>query len=294
MNIFVTGATGNVGIEVIERMIKKDLGNSIVAGVRNIERAMSRFPTLANIRCVLFDLEDPESFDSALENIDIVFLMRPPQISNIRKYFDPLISVLSKKGIRKVVFLSVQGAETTSLIPHRKIELAILKAGINYVFMRPSYFMQNLTTTLASEIKTSRTISLPSGNAKFNWIDIRDIAELAVEFIENFDAYRNHCFTISGNENVNFETVVTKINEIASTHISYHPVGPLGYWKLRKKEGMANGMILMTFLLHFLPRTRKEPEIVPSYRNILKKDPGTLASFITRNIQFFRETSRLP
>jgi hypothetical protein len=35
--------------------------------------------------------------------------------------------------------------------------------------------MQNLTTTLASEIQIKRQNILPSAKAKFNWIDIRNI-----------------------------------------------------------------------------------------------------------------------
>jgi hypothetical protein len=66
------------------------------------------------VQCVKFDFEDEATFDSALSNIDIIFLLRPPFIS--------------EKGIKKIVFLSVQGAEKNTLIPHRKIELLILKS----------------------------------------------------------------------------------------------------------------------------------------------------------------------
>ena len=287
MNVLVTGATGNVGLEVIEQLIMKKSGNKIVAGVRNVERAKSQHPTIKEIDCVLFDFEEPRTLDLALAGIDIIFLLRPPQIANIKKYFGPLIATISRKKISKIVFLSVQGAEASTLIPHRKIELAIIKSGIDYVFLRPSYFMQNLTTTLAKEIKIRRSISLPSADAKFNWVDIHDIAELAVEFIEKFDEYKNRSFTISGRENLNFETVVKRINAIASTNISYHSVGPFGYWKLKKEEGLVSGMIMVTFLLHFLPRMQKEPEIVNSFKDILKKAPGSLNSFIARNVQFF-------
>jgi len=95
-----------------------------------------------------FDFEDASTFKSACTDIDIVFLLRPPHISNKRKYFRPLFDAMNERGVKKVVFLSVQGAETSDIIPHRKTEKMILAYGFEYFFSRPGYFMQNLTTTV--------------------------------------------------------------------------------------------------------------------------------------------------
>lgn len=170
MNILLTGATGNIGLEVLNQFILQPYSGKIIAGVRDVVKARSKYSEFENIELRKFDFEDTETFDSALVNIDIVFLLRPPQISNIQKYIEPLINKIAAIGNIKVVLLSVQGAEKSSIIPHRKIELLILKNKIDYIFLRPSYFMQNLTTTLFPEIQHKKTITLPSGDAKFNWI----------------------------------------------------------------------------------------------------------------------------
>ncbi len=287
MGILVTGATGNVGLEIISQLKKRGARESIIAGVRDIEKAKVKFGELADIACVQFDFEDTSRFADALENVDTVFLLRPPHISNIKKYFEPLIKVIAEKGIRKVVLLSVQGAEQTTVIPHRKIELLIQHYGLEYIFMRPSYFMQNLTTTLYPEIRKERRITLPSGNAKFNWVDIADIAELGAEFLLDFDAYKNKAYTISGNENLAFSTVVFKINEITGSKLKYRSVNPVRYYFLKRKEKLETGMILVMLVLHFLPRLQGEPEIVHSYAEIMKKPPATVASFIERNRVLF-------
>ncbi|MFN2395484.1 MAG: NAD(P)H-binding protein [Bacteroidales bacterium] len=170
--ILITGATGNIGFQVIRFLSKFDSSNKIVAGVRNIGKAKDIFKDFPNIQFVRFDFENSDTFENALTGIDKVFLLRPPHISDIEKYFKPFISKIITHNINQIVFLSVQGAETSKVIPHNKIERLIIEYGLQYIFLRPGYFMQNLTTTLGNDIRIKREIILPAGHAKFNWIDI--------------------------------------------------------------------------------------------------------------------------
>ena len=188
--ILVTGATGNIGFELINFLNLRDTNNEVIAGVRNIEKAKKQFDNFPNLTFKYFDFENFASFDSALEKVDSVFLLRPPHISDIEK-FRPLISKIKEKGVQEVLFLSVQGAEKSKVIPHNKIERLILENGLNYIFLRPSYFMQNLTTTLKFDIQNKRKVILPSGKAKFNWIDLKNIGETCAILLDNFAIYKN-------------------------------------------------------------------------------------------------------
>ncbi|MEZ5024288.1 MAG: hypothetical protein R2728_13685 [Chitinophagales bacterium] len=51
------------------------------------------------------------------KDIDLLFLLRPPHISKVDEYFQPLFRSAKNNGIDKVVFLSVQGAEKSKMIP---------------------------------------------------------------------------------------------------------------------------------------------------------------------------------
>lgn len=69
------------------------------------------------------DFQDTSTFVAALDGIDTLFLMRPPQISNVKKYFHPFLDTVRTKGVHHIIFLSLQGAESTTITPHGKIEL---------------------------------------------------------------------------------------------------------------------------------------------------------------------------
>ena len=280
--ILITGATGNVGFEVIRFLEKNGTPNTIIAGVRSIERAKKIFKDFPKTELVNFDFEQPETFDNALKGIDTIFLLRPPHISDIEKYFRPLIQKIKEHNVNEIVFLSVQGAEKSKVIPHNKIERLIQEFKLDYVFLRPAYFMQNLTTSLLDDIKTKRQIILPSGKAKFNWIDIENIGETCSVLLNEFSDYRNRAIELTGKENINFFKVVDLINASINRPIRFTSVSPFEFYKIKKKEGMIIGMIIVMIMLHFLPRFQKEPVISDNYEKITGKKPTGLSEFIER------------
>jgi uncharacterized protein YbjT (DUF2867 family) len=279
--ILVTGATGNVGFEVI-RFLENGTPNRIVAGVRNIEYAKKKFNNFPNIDYVNFDFEQPETFDIALKNVDTIFLLRPPHIADIEKYFRPLIQKIKEHKVTEIVFLSVQGAEKSKVIPHNKIEKLIQEYELDYIFLRPSYFMQNLTTTLIEDIRTRRQIILPSGKAKFNWIDIENIGEISAILLNRFSRYKNQVIELTGYENIDFFKVADLINTTTKRPIRFSSVSPFEFYKIKKDQGMINGMILVMIMLHYLPRFQKQPIISNYYETFTGKKPTSLIEFIER------------
>ena len=280
--ILITGATGNIGMEIIRFLYENNTKNQIIAGVRDIGKAKQTFSKYPQLEFVTFDFEYFETFNKALEDIDTIFLLRPPHISDVPTYFQPLIEKIKQKNIHQIVFLSVQGAEKSKIIPHNKIEKLIQDSGINHIFLRPSYFMQNLTTTLMKDIQHKRMIILPAGNAKFNWINVENIGEITAVLLNDADNYKNQTIELTGYENENFSTVTRLINEVVVHKIEYQNVTPFKFYQIKKKEQIQSGMIIVMILLHFLPRFQKAPRISNSYEMLTGKKPTTLREFIYR------------
>lgn len=280
--ILITGATGNTGFEVIRFLFDRSTVNQIIAGVRNTDKAKGLFKAFPRLGYVTSDFEAPGTFDGALQGIDTVFVLRPPHISDVERFFGPLIEKMKEKGVREVVFLSVQGAETSSFIPHHKIEKLLLASGLDYIFLRPGYFMQNLTTTLHDDIRVKRKIILPAAKAKFNWIDVENIGEASAIVLDNFEAYKNNAYDLTGYENLDFATAAQLINEVTEDKIEFHNVSPFKFYRIKKRESMKTGLILVMIMLHFLPRFGKEPRISSFYETITGKKPTTLKAFISR------------
>lgn len=289
-HILITGAAGNIGHEVIRYLYDNHTPNQIIAGVRNIKKAKSELKDYTQLTYVQFDFEDSATFDNSLDNIDCIFILRPPHISDIDKYFGPLISKIKEKKITQVVFLSVQGAEKSKIIPHNKIEKLITDYGIDFIFLRPSYFMQNLTTTFLKDIQEKHRIILPAGKAKFNWIDVENIGEVTAILLNDFDNYKNRAIELTGYENKNFYQVTDLINNTIDSKIKFVNASPLRFYWIKKNEGLNTGLILVMILLHFLPRFQSEPKISDFYEQLTGKKPTILKDFITRKNNKFTHT----
>ncbi len=283
--ILITGATGNVGSETIRYLLQSEKGSTVMAGVRSVEKAKKYWPGCSKPEFVEFDFERPATFGAALQGISHIFLLRPPQLADVNKYFRPLISAL--KDGQQIVFLSVQGAERSKVIPHRRIENLILERGLGYIFLRPGYFMQNLTTTLLPDIRENRRIILPAGKAKFNWVDVNNIAEAAAILLENFEAWENKAYEITGYENKDFYTVAEQLSQALEKDIEYRSVNPLLFYWRKKQQGLPQGKILVMLLLHFLPRFQDEPEISAFYEKLTGRKPTSLEEFLRREKDTF-------
>jgi len=280
--ILITGATGNIGHEVIRFLYDNNTPNQIIAGVRNIDKAKIEFKNYAQLDYVQFDFEDSTTFDKSLDNIDCIFLLRPPHISDIDNYFYPLIKEVKAKKITQVVFLSVQGAEKSKIIPHNQIEKLITDYGLDFIFLRPSYFMQNLTTTLLNDIQVKRKIILPAGKAKFNWVDIENIGESTAKLLNDFDNYKNRVIELTGYENLDFYQVTDLINETINNKIKFDNANFLRFFWTKKKDGLNAGLIIVMMMLHLLPRFQSEPKISTFYEKLTGKKPTKLKEFIKR------------
>jgi uncharacterized protein YbjT (DUF2867 family) len=177
-NFLVTGATGNVGREVVQLLSAQEF--PVIAAVRDPIGASKDFGS--NVRCVLFDFTNPATFADAFEGIDKLFLVRPPAITDIHQ-ITPALDAAKQADVAEIIFLSIIGADKNPIVPHYAIERAIEQLNIPAVFLRCSFFMQNLNTTHREDIRLRDRLFMPAGNGRTSFIDVRDIAAVAVKIL---------------------------------------------------------------------------------------------------------------
>ena len=282
--VLVTGATGNVGIEVLSALQKLNHNLEIYAGVRNTASENKKLANF-NINTIQFDFTDIETFLPALKDIDILFLLRPPQISNVKKYFEPLVKTIKKTSIKHIVFLSVQGVEDSTIIPHYKIEKLIVQSKISYTFLRPAYFMQNFTTTLRNDLLKNNRIYLPAGQAKFTLIDASDIGSVAAKVLVEPQNHINKAYDLTNNQILTFTEMAEKISNILHKHIQYISPNLLNFFLTKRKEKTPVMLILVMIMLHYFPRFKKTPKTTSWVKIITGEEPNSFENFVESNVK---------
>ena len=280
--VLITGATGNVGVEVIKSLKNIIHELDIYAGVRDLNADKIKLNNY-NIKFSQFDFIDAKSYNPALGDCDILFLLRPPQISAVKKYFRPIIDTCKNKGVKHIIFLSVQGVEKSKIIPHHKIEKLIVESKISYTFLRPAYFMQNFTTTLRNDLVNKKQIYLPAGNAKFTLIDVRDIGAVTASILTNISQHINCSYELTCNEKLTFKEMAITLSNCSATKIVFKSPNLVSFFFTKRKEKVAIIFILVMIILHYFPRFQKEPDTTNWVLKITKRQPVTFEQFINDN-----------
>jgi uncharacterized protein YbjT (DUF2867 family) len=175
MTILVTGATGNIGRQVVEHLVKR--GADVRALVRDPSKA--EFP--ADVSVVQGDFLDVDALRNAMSGVSTLFLLNAVVPDEFTQALVAL-NVARSAGIERIVYLSVIHADVYVNVPHfagkfgveRMIEQMDFKATI----LRPAYFIQN-DLTIEDIITGYGTYPMPIGAKGLAMIDARDIAEIA-------------------------------------------------------------------------------------------------------------------
>ena len=186
--ITVTGATGNIGRKITEKLLHT--GQKVRCVARNPERLEAFATRGAEIAAI--DLLDAAALTRVFSGSQAVFAMIPPnyQAENFRIYQNQVGENIAKAietaGVKYVVNLSSQGGDLPDKtgpikgLHDQEKRLNLLKR-VHILHLRPTYFMENLLA-FADMIRNSNMAgSAIRGDLKFPMIATRDIADFAAE-----------------------------------------------------------------------------------------------------------------
>lgn len=278
-SVLVTGATGNVGSEVIAHLARR--GTSVKAGIRS-----SGFGTAPpGVTQTEFDFENPETFAPALEGVDRVFLMRPPQMSESTA-MHPFIEAMREAGIEHVVFMSVQGAGTNPFVPHHGIETLLKRSGLGWTFLRPSFFMQNLSTTHRADIRDRDEIYVPAGRGRTNFIDAVDVAEAAAVCLTT-PGHDGKAYEITGSEALTYEQVAGVLSTACGRTIAYARPSARQFKARMKEAGHPDEFVSVMASIYALARFGMAAGTTDDFEKLLGHTPATLAEWAGRDAGCF-------
>ncbi|MEH7880224.1 NmrA/HSCARG family protein [Rhizobium laguerreae] len=175
MTILVTGATGNVGRQVVEHLVKR--GADVRALVRDPSKA--EFP--AGVSVAQGDFLDVDSLRNAMSGVSTLFLLSAVVPDEFTQALIAL-NVARSAGIERIVYLSVIHADVYVNVPHFAgkfgVERMIEQMGFKATILRPAYFIQN--DLMVKDVITGYgAYPMPIGAKGLAMIDVRDIAEIA-------------------------------------------------------------------------------------------------------------------
>lgn len=194
MNIFIAGATGGLGAEVLELLKRKGyyvkalaIDEADAVNVKNIADEV-----------VIGDASEPGTLEGKMDDIDIVFsglgksvsLFSPDETSFFEVDYTAnknLIDAAKQSGVKRFVYISIYGSDKFGEFElakvHRRVEKELFDSGLSYTIIRPVGMFSGLLDYLRMA-KNGVVVTAGDGEYRTNPIHEEDLALLCMENLE--------------------------------------------------------------------------------------------------------------
>lgn len=234
MKIGITGATGLLGKLVIEHLKKSIAAKDIVALARDPQKAAS-----LGVEVRLFDYNQPEGLQPALQGIDKLLLISGSEIGKRLEQHFSVVNAAKAAGVKHFIYTSVLRADTSTLAlayDHLETEKAIKSAGLTYTILRNGWYTENYTGSLKEEVKHGAILG-SVGDGKVSSAARVDYAEAAATVLAT-EGHENKTYELAGDESYTFSDFAAVVSQQSGTQVVYKDLPVNEYAKVLASFGL--------------------------------------------------------
>jgi uncharacterized protein YbjT (DUF2867 family) len=218
--ILITGASGNVGREVLKQI--PQAGHKVRAAYQSSQKA-GEAPT--GVEAVIVDFNRPDTLRAALNGVDCVFLVGPVA-PNLVELESKATEEIKRAGVPRVVKLSAMGTRAATFPrQHAESEDRIKASGVGWTFLRPNGFMQNMVIYNGATVRGQNTFYGSVGDGKVSQVDFRDVAAAAVRVLAD-DAHVGKTYTLTGPAALSNAEAAAILSSVLGREIRYVNLAP--------------------------------------------------------------------
>ncbi|MHC1561631.1 NmrA family NAD(P)-binding protein [Actinomycetospora sp. C-140] len=282
--IVVTGATGHVGRELVDRLAAD--GHP----VRAVTRRPDAYDAPHGVEVVGGDAEDPASLDAVFAGADRAFLMSAQPVGSAPRptHVPALVDAAVRAGVGHLVLLSVyRGGEGEDVIAawSGAVEDAVTASGVPSTLLRPGRFMANALQWIP-QMRRGDEVAIPFARRPAASTDPADIAAVAAVALTT-SGHAGAAYQLSGPE------VLTPVDELAV-------LAELLGRPLRAVEppldGVRAGMVRAGFPAHVVDAILARSEdtedgtaVLDTVERVTGRPPATFVAWAARHLARFRD-----
>lgn len=202
--VLVLGATGKTGRRIVSSL--KKLGIPVRLGSRSASPS--------------FDWNRPETWDECIDGATKIYINYAPDLA--MPGASDAIRELSRRAylanVKHLVMLSGRGEEEA-----QACETIIQNSGIDWTIIRSSWFNQNFSEGAFAEMVQAGQITLPDVSTPEPFIDVDDIAEVAVVALTQ-PGHTSELYEVTGPRMLTLSDIAEELSNATGRTIKYTAV----------------------------------------------------------------------
>lgn len=281
--IFVTGATGRVGRQLVESLLKTG------QRVKVLVRYPQKVEEFCHLRCavVIGDLNQPDAWKWALQGCDRLMSI-PPNTRHQAAQEIRLFQAAKNAGVQHIVKLSSIKASLDSTCyffrQHAIAEQFLKQLGVSFTILQSNSFMQNFFW-FKHEMAIQGTLSLPLSDSLIAPVAINDVVNVAHAVLTRM-AHETTVYNITGSERLLLKEVAEIFSVITGKAVAYVNVSANAF-KHRLVQVGAEEWYAEAIACAWQIASAEQPTITNVVSQLTGKQPVTFEQFMVQNRALF-------
>jgi len=238
MKIGITGATGQLGRIVVNKLKEKVSADSIIALVRSSSKAAD-----LGVSTREADYEKPETLESALKDIDTLLLISSSEVGKRATQHQNVIDAARKNGVKWIVYTSLLHADTSTISlagEHLQTEAALKQSGIPFTILRNGWYTENYGGAIPGAIAGDALLG-SAGDGKISAASRKDYAEAAVAVLTT-NGHQGKVYELAGDEAFTLTDLGAEISKQSRKNIPYKNLPEDEYATILTNFGLPAGL----------------------------------------------------
>ena len=283
--IVVTGATGQIGRQIVEGLSTRLPSAQIGVSVRDPEKASDL--EQRGIRVSRGDFTDPSTLAQAFEGAEQVLIISVNVLGEeaIRQHGNA-IQAAKNAGAKRILYTSHQGASLSSAVAfardHAETEVLLQTSGVPFVSLRNGFYAESALYQLRGMQDTGR-LALPE-DGPVSWTARGDVAEAAVAVLTDTTLFDGITPALTASEALDFADIARLASEILKRDVKRIVVSDDEYRTAQLSHGFPELMVDMLGSLFRATRAREFDVTDPTLERILGRKPAAMSETLRKSL----------
>lgn len=231
MRIAITGASGQLGRQVIEALAKQTDLKNIVALVRHPEKETVLKEKGVEVR--LFDYNHtPQQLAEQLQDIDKILLISSSEVGKRIQQHKNVIDAVKQTNIKQMAYTSILNADTSPLVlakEHVETEKYLKTLSIPVTLLRNGWYSENYAMGLKQALEIG-TLLGATHHGKISSASRLDYATAAAIVLSQH-GHENKTYELAGDHSYTLDDVAVWASEYGKKELVYQDLSEADYQK---------------------------------------------------------------